>query len=280
MGIRNPRPPPARAAGSNRPRPPAARQGNNGLPRRFAPRNDRGYGLPRRSGACPPSCQPLLAPVGRDKRDTLAHRRPSRLSLPLVVTGGGLPRNQLASSATGSASLISSIPPRFICHRQRFGEIPAMTDVLPHLVMKTHPVIPRPARRLVVGIRNPPAARPSGEVRIAPQGYLPPQPLMLRGRRLAPRPRWGLAMTDVLPHLVMKTHPVIPRPARRLVVGIRHPRLPARRRENGLPRRCAPRNDRGNGLPRRSGALPAMTETKRFVSRQSETSPQAGRGNP
>ena len=31
--------------------------------------------------------------------------------------------------------------------------------------------------------------------RIVPQGYLPPQPLMLRGRRLAPRPRWGLAMT-------------------------------------------------------------------------------------
>ena len=35
------------------------------------------------------------------------HRRISRFSLPLVVKTGTLPRNQLASSATGGASLIS-----------------------------------------------------------------------------------------------------------------------------------------------------------------------------
>ena len=86
---------------------------NYGLPRRFAARNDRcstvtchsegcvsspwesvvqtGNADCRGGCVCPPSCQPLLAPVGRDKRDT------------------------------------SSIPPRFIRHWRRFGEIPAMT---------------------------------------------------------------------------------------------------------------------------------------------------------
>ena len=77
----------------------AQRRGDPLFPVIARPRRGRGNpyskrGFPRHQSAdwsCPPSCQPLLAPVGRDKRDT------------------------------------SSIPPRFIRHRRRFGEIPGMT---------------------------------------------------------------------------------------------------------------------------------------------------------
>ena len=92
--------------------------------------------------------------------------------LPTVVPAGALPRNRLASSATGGASAIpahrrasrlagivmpasrgtSSKSPRFIRHWRRFGDFPAEGNA-PHLALPLGELSPKVTERACKGFR-------------------------------------------------------------------------------------------------------------------------------